>query len=446
MPPHVRLPLTRLTPDAPDRELLDRYVRDRDEQAFAALVARHGRMVKAACRRVLGNDADADDATQVALLVFVRKAGSIRDGNGLANWLFGVAHRVAAKARQTRSRRQAKEKQTPPRPPEQVATDFAELLQTELAKLPTAYRAAVVLCDLEGQTIAEAAKHLGIPAGTVASRLARGRARLADRLRALGLSVSAGLVATWFTETTSAAVRFDADPPAHILTLAEEVMRSSFTPPRLAILSAVVGGVSLVLAAGAGGQAPQPKPQPAADAKPQPAVDPKPKPEADAKLDPPKGFAPFWAVSQALVERDGDDNLKLWIEVPVGRFLKLNDAKGKAVHVHDSHHPQLGPVSMPVSDLNLFDLAGNKKAKADWKTLFKGRTRVLYAVEGLHDLKTLRTQFAGFFKDDVLVLVVPKALDEKVDKFKTLPEVESLPQVFPGQPAKPGAPVPPIKP
>jgi RNA polymerase sigma factor (sigma-70 family) len=188
----TRLPLTRLTPDAPDRELLERYVRERDERAFAALVARHGRMVKAVCRRVLGNDADADDATQAALLVFARKAAGIRDRNGLANWLFGVAHRVAAKARQTRTRRLAKEKQAPPRPPQQVATDFADLLQVELAKLPAAYRAAVLLCDLEGHTVADAAKHLGIPAGTVASRLARGRTRLADRLRSLGLRLNLG--------------------------------------------------------------------------------------------------------------------------------------------------------------------------------------------------------------------------------------------------------------
>jgi RNA polymerase sigma factor (sigma-70 family) len=244
----TRLPLTRLTPDAPDRELLERYVRERDERAFAALVARHGRMVKAVCRRVLGNDADADDATQAALLVFARKAAGIRDRNGLANWLFGVAHRVAAKARQTRTRRLAKEKQAPPRPPQQVATDFADLLQVELAKLPAAYRAAVLLCDLEGHTVADAAKHLGIPAGTVASRLARGRTRLADRLRSLGLSVSAGLVAAWFTDSTSAAVRFDpSDVPAPALSLAQEVMRTMFPIPKVTKLVAVaVGALALV--------------------------------------------------------------------------------------------------------------------------------------------------------------------------------------------------------
>jgi RNA polymerase sigma factor (sigma-70 family) len=573
----TRLPLTRLTPDAPDRELLERYVRERDERAFAALVARHGRMVKAVCRRVLGNDADADDATQAALLVFARKAAGIRDRNGLANWLFGVAHRVAAKARQTRTRRLAKEKQAPPRPPQQVATDFADLLQVELAKLPAAYRAAVLLCDLEGHTVADAAKHLGIPAGTVASRLARGRTRLADRLRSLGLSVSAGLVAAWFTDSTSAAVRFDPDPPAHILSLAEQVMRTAFTLPRLALLSAVVGGVSLVLAAGAGGQspiregqpikAPVPKDKekkehplvgswepaesggPARDTppvvtfqadgkvkyeqgdqvewgwykldatkepaeieyatparanpenkkppflglvkveddvltlclnekarpaefeqadgtllssyrrvkaerrelvkadppKPDPQPKPKPHPAADDKPAPPKGFAPFDALSQALVERDGDDKLKVWIQVPIGRFLKLTDAKGRAVQVHESYHRELGPQGVAVDDAELFDLAGNEKAKADWKKLLNGRTQVLYAMKKFHDPKMLREQYGAFLKDDVLVLVVSEEVNAKFEPLKGLPDIESLPQVFPGQPTRPNDPVPPKK-
>lgn len=436
----TRLSLNDLTPQSPDRELLERYVRERDEQAFAALMARHGRMVKAVCRRVLGNDADADDATQATLLVFVRKAADVRDRNGLANWLFGVAHKVALKAKQTRARRQAHEAKTPPRPPQQVATEFAELLQLELAKLPPTYRAVVVLCDLEGQTLADAAKQLGIPTGTVASRLARGRNRLADRLRKLGLAVSAGLLTTWLTDSTSAAVRFDPDVSAPILSLAEDVMRSTLILPKLVTCLALMGvGGSLVFAAVAWGQTPPPAAELPKTAPPKDA------PNKDEPKPDPKGFAPFFILSQALVERDGDDTLKVWIQVPVGRFLTLTDAKGKKVHVHDTYYPQLGAVSMPVADVQVFDIAGNKKAKADWKTLFKDRTRVIYAVEGMYDLKTLRKEFAGFFKDDVLVLVVPKAIDEKIDKVKGMPEIESLPQAFPGQQPKPGDPVPPPK-
>src|SRR5262249_37176532 len=148
------------------------------------------------------------------------------------------------KARQTRSRRRGKEKQAPPRPPEAVAADFADLLHAELAALPGAYRAAVLLCGLEGQTLAEAGRPLGGATGTGASRLARGRSKLANRLRALGLSVSVGLIATLLNESASAAVRIAADPSPHVLTLAEEVMRTALPIPKLAALAtAVVAGI-----------------------------------------------------------------------------------------------------------------------------------------------------------------------------------------------------------
>jgi len=260
--------LHRLAPtDSSDGELLERYALDGDERAFAALVARHGRMVRAVCRRVLGHDADADDATQATFLVLARKAANVRDQNGLANWLFGVARNVAARAKQARTRRMTHEAKVPPRPPQQVASDFAELLHAELAKLPAAYRAVVVLCDLEGQTIADAAKQLGIPAGTVASRLARGRTRLANRLRSLGLGVSAGLLATWLSESArAAAVTFTpAAVTAAVHTLADDVMRTMIATPRLpTLLAAAV----LAVAAVAWGQAPQPKAEPPVAQKP----------------------------------------------------------------------------------------------------------------------------------------------------------------------------------
>lgn len=255
--------------DTSDGELLGRYVREQDERAFAVLVARHGRMVRAVCRRVLRHDADADDATQATFLVLARKAASVRDRHGLANWLFGVARNVAARAKQARARRAAHEAKVPPRPPQQVASDFAELLDAELAKLPAAYRVAVVLCDLEGHTIADAAKHLGIPPGTVASRLARGRERLADRLRKLGLGVSAGLLATLLGDSAKATVVTftpTAAVTAAVHTLAEDVMRTMIVTPRLPTL--LVAAAALALAAVAWGQAPPPKAAPPAAPKP----------------------------------------------------------------------------------------------------------------------------------------------------------------------------------
>jgi len=439
MTPLRRLPLTRLTPDAPDRELLERYVRERDERAFAALVARHGRMVRAVCRRVLGHDADADDAAQATFLVLVRKAASIRDRNGLANWLFGVAHNVAAKARQTRTRRQTKEAKTPPRPPEAVASDFAELLHTELAKLPAAYRAVVVLCDLEGETIADAAKQLGIPTGTVASRLARGRTRLANRLRSLGLGVSVGLVAALLSESAAAAVGVSFNPGVEVSEpvqlLGNEVMRTMFTTPKTKLLAvALTGAFALSLAAVGVAQAP-PRANP-------PKADPAKTDDNDSRSRPapPKGFAPFSTLSQAVVKWDDDDDDKLSVraEMPVGRSLKLTDAKWKAVFVNELTHQKCGPVVMAVDDVELFDVAGNKKAKADWKKLLKDGTPVLYVVKETHNAKAFREQFEAFLKDDALVLVVPQKVNDQFEPFKNLPAIDSLPQVFPGQAPKPG--------
>src|SRR5262249_23467048 len=146
------------------------------------------------CRRVLRNEADAEDAFQATFLVLVRKARSIRSRDLVGNFLYGVAHNTALKAKVMNRTRRIKEREagTVPRPGavEEVWVQVQALLDEELGRLPDRYRVPIVLCELEGRTIKGAALELGWPQGTVATRLARGRALLARRLAERGLALS----------------------------------------------------------------------------------------------------------------------------------------------------------------------------------------------------------------------------------------------------------------
>jgi RNA polymerase sigma factor (sigma-70 family) len=160
--------------------------------AFEALVERHGSMVLRVCRGVLRDPHDAQDAFQATFLVLVRRAGSIRDRDSLASWLHGVALRVAAHARAGEARRRRLERSAVERvgspSVDGAADDLGPKLHEEVGRLPDRYRAAVVLCYLEGHTCEEAARVLRWPVGTVKSRLSRARERLRARLTRLGLA------------------------------------------------------------------------------------------------------------------------------------------------------------------------------------------------------------------------------------------------------------------
>jgi RNA polymerase sigma factor (sigma-70 family) len=183
-----------------DGELLSRFVEQRDETAFAALVRRHGSMVWGVCRRVLTNLQDAEDAFQTTFLVLARKAAAVVPGAMVANWLYGVAHQAALHARRAAARRKQRERQVTSMPEPAVTDndpwpDLQPILDQELSRLPDKYRAVVVLCDLEGKGRKEAARQLGCPEGTVAGRLARARALLAKRLTRRGVTLSSAALA-----------------------------------------------------------------------------------------------------------------------------------------------------------------------------------------------------------------------------------------------------------
>src|SRR5438132_6645117 len=204
-----RAALRRDAPGLTDADLLEAFIAQREEAAFEGLVRRHGPMVWGVCCRVLQNEADAEDAFQATFLVLVRKAASVMPRALVGNWLYGVAHNTALKARAMKRKRCAKERWAAARPRRQAAGEdwrqVQPVLDEELSRLPDKYRAVLVLCDLEAKSRKEAAQHFAVPEGTVAGRLARARALLAGRLRRRGVTLSAAALAVLLSETAASA-------------------------------------------------------------------------------------------------------------------------------------------------------------------------------------------------------------------------------------------------
>jgi len=149
-----------------DGQLLAAFIDRQDEAAFAALVRRHGPMVLGVCRRVVCHSHDAEDAFQATFLVLARRAAAVRPPERVGPWLYGVAYRTALKARAVAGRRRSRERQVTDMPEPGIVRpdpwpDLQTILDRELSGLPESYRLAIVLCDLEGRTIAAAARQLG---------------------------------------------------------------------------------------------------------------------------------------------------------------------------------------------------------------------------------------------------------------------------------------------
>jgi RNA polymerase sigma factor (sigma-70 family) len=260
-----------------DRELIERFLADNDEAAFTVLVERHGAMVLGVCRRALANVHDAEDACQATFLVLARKARSIRKRPSLSSWLHGVACRVALNLKRERSRRQRREHATtrpaPVDPGAEVTWREAQaLLDQELLELPERYRAALVLCYLDGKTRDEAAKLLGITTGGLHGRLERGRKLLRDRLTRRGLTLSAALFAsalsagavqaavspTVVVSLSKAAFALAGGQPlasgivsANVLSLTQEVLKTMFlTKVKIATSVVLCTGLLMTLIGG----------------------------------------------------------------------------------------------------------------------------------------------------------------------------------------------------
>jgi RNA polymerase sigma factor (sigma-70 family) len=197
-----------------DRQLLEQFQSreaDTAEAAFAILVERHGPMVIRTCRSVLQDEHAVEDAFQATFLVLVRRARSLWVRDSLGPWLFQVAVRVSASARASEIRRRRIEHQKAGQTEISVfdrkCDDLSPLIHHELARLPEQFRAAIVLCCLEGLSQQQAARQLGWPLGTLQSRLARGREQLRAKLMRRGIVSSGALLAPiLYSESARAAL------------------------------------------------------------------------------------------------------------------------------------------------------------------------------------------------------------------------------------------------
>jgi RNA polymerase sigma factor (sigma-70 family) len=229
-----------------DQELLERFINRHDAGAFADLVQRHGPMVRSLCRRLLRQDSDADDAFQATFLVLLRKAHAIRNQQSLASWLYGVAFRVASKARSQalpQVRQEPKEGRRSSDPALEAAwRELCAVLDREVTALPERYRAPIVLCLLQGQTRDQAAHQLGWSLRTLERRLQQGRERLRRRLTQRGLALSAALLAAGLSPEATAAV-----PVSLMVNLLRHAASATSTAPAAGAVSgrvaALVDGV-----------------------------------------------------------------------------------------------------------------------------------------------------------------------------------------------------------
>lgn len=198
-------------PRETDRQLLDRYVQDREEAAFADLVERHAGQVRRVCRTILEDDHAVDEVTQDTFLLLARKSAIVPWQQSVGSWLSAVAYRLAHKRRCTAARRRSREGNLLTRsasdgtavdincvgtPCQADPLDHLEqrelhgALDHELQSLPKRYRAPLELCYLQGKSNRQAADELGWPAGSIARRLARARTILQRRLVLRGFVVA----------------------------------------------------------------------------------------------------------------------------------------------------------------------------------------------------------------------------------------------------------------
>lgn len=198
----------------PDGQLLRRYREARDEEAFAELYRRYGRMVRAVCRRELGDPTLAEDAAQAVFLLLIRK--TFEDRASLAGWLHGAARLVSRnllreEGRRKRRERRAYEEFTEPEAAWNAASPHVD---AALASLSAGDREAMLLRFACGQSLAEVGQALGVGENAARMRVSRALERMRAHLRRAGVGIGALLLVSLLSTRLTEADPLPLGPPS----------------------------------------------------------------------------------------------------------------------------------------------------------------------------------------------------------------------------------------
>jgi RNA polymerase sigma factor (sigma-70 family) len=303
-------------------------------------------MVLGVCRRVMGDVQYAEDVFQAVFLVLARKAANVRRPEALPGFLYGVALRLARKARHSGRRFVPTHSEMPepvdphPHPLDAITgRELLALLDEEIARLPEVFRLPLLLCVMQGRSVEEAARLLGWSTGSVRGRLARGRERLRERLTRRGLSVSVGALA--LLAPVAVPERLLAETIRHLAYPAPAVSALAARSIPMLKLKTVCLGLAVVAAVGLGAGllfAPAPEPETPAASSPPATVQAKAEPRRDRYGDP---------LPAGAVARLGTLRFRASGEIQALAFAP--DGKTLAVSSH--------------SGLDLFDAANGKRIK-----------------------------------------------------------------------------------
>ena len=180
-----------------DGDLLHRFAREKDQEAFRELVARHVDMVYGVARRVLGTS-HADDVVQAVFLLLSQRADSVSRQRSLVGWLFRVAMYCCANIKKSEDRRRRRERESAMERKEDFATneELAAVLDEALGRLGEKERQAILVRYMERKSVAETSEILGVSVSVVEKRLKRGIERIRGVFARKGFVVPVAVVGT----------------------------------------------------------------------------------------------------------------------------------------------------------------------------------------------------------------------------------------------------------